>query len=1377
MATTIYKDYFLIDENYFPCVNESAINAGLKWDEFYPHSTFIDLLRKTERILSRQEKRSLWISGAYGTGKSYAGFALSSLLTASPEDVEVYFNKYEALAPHKTDLLQRLIASKKEGRILTCYRYASATINNTNDLIIVVQELIAKAVDNADYEYKGENTLKTSILKWLEDERNKTLFAGYVDKEYKDLFGGWSADEIIEKLRKPDAQTELVGKINQMATELRIGVLKIDMDGLIAYIKDIITGNKLKALVFVMDEFSEFFQSNRGRLTDFQKLVEICVEVPFYLMVVAHQMGSYFHEKDNDAKKIKDRFLPCEISMPDNIAFDLMKDALKVKPEAQSDWEAKLDDLQDFTKKSRKAVSDCAGIREDILKGVLPLHPMSALLLKHISSAFESNQRSMFDFIKNDGDYKAFQWFIDNHGPLDGTTALLTVDMLWDFFYETGRENLALPIRNILDTYKKADQHKLMSEEQQVLKTILIMQAVATHLNDAIPLFIANEQNLYLCFEGTDYEHRAPAIADKLVREEVLYKKPLGGNKFCYATTVMAGDAAELDRKKKDIIDKLRTQDLCIEDMTRVFSLTAPLKMRYDLTLAAHDDITSKTNRFINEDGFTGFHAIIGVAKDDNEAVLLRKLIQDKIATVVPDSKNIIYIDTTPTPFGADSIEQYAEYMASSEIQRGKDNSSADDMLRKGKQVAGSWGNRIYNGQIVIYSKAKPKGERYNNWQQALTGLRDLVKLKYPQILEYTHELSEVTFQSGSKQQWVEAGLVEKSGGQTASAEKIVNTARKDDEYWVSDPYSTLGLLKNALDKKIKGELDANSKIAIKDILSFLCDEFGFVPSNLYSFIVGFLLKEYANDSYRLSDEANNEKMSVDKMKEIVDEGFKQFYAPSSRYRDKFIRVMSPEEQLFCGLMSDVFDIPENQCGSVEDTIKRVRIRAKSFGLPFWVLKEKASGIEVDFITEFVKLLNPEQGTNTSTISGNIGRLVDNDEALVSKLRALIMPENFDSAMISYLSFFDDGKLLDLAKEIRVMGDKVISDIKRHFGDDTEGLWLWNKETGEGQIRKVIREYEFVKKSNALLVKENQSVSAALSAWREKLKFLKISHEVAKENPEYAPFIAVLYNVEKGSNNDSIKEFYDALTEYGSSIVDFFRSDKEAFTKACAFQLQGLSEPEIADVYSSIPINCFTMNKHDYLHKIDQLVSDHKRTLAKMQLRGLWKEKTGTDYPYQWATHYQTPLLICVPTDKWNDYKRAFNAVNLKNPEDSEVRFALEFLTANPIWDDITSQEIIDKAFVRTILGNYKVVLTDLDEVRKHLAKNTQVSPYDWSGHLEVNRLIKELALSKYSKEPFERVMRRIESMDGDKLKEYLKRLVKGNMTVGIEILEDDGEG
>lgn len=1372
---TVYKDYFQIDENYFPCVNESAINAGLRWDEFYPHSTFIDLLKKAERMLSRQEKRSVWISGAYGTGKSHAAFALSSILTTSNDEIEAYFNKYEALASYKTDLMQRIIAAKKEGPILTCYRYASSSIYNSNDLIIVIQELIAKAVEKAGLEHTGSDTLKQGILTWLKDDRNKQLFNAYVEKEYKDLFGGWNTDEIIDRLSKPDNSTELVGKINQMASEIGILAIKIDMDGLVSYIKDIITSNKLKALVFVLDEFSEFFQNNRGRLTDFQKLVETCVEVPFYLVVVAHQMGSYFHEKDTDAKKIKDRFLPCKISMPDNIAFDLMCDALKIKEEAKQDWNNKLDDLQDFTRKSRKAVSDCTGIKDDVLKGVLPLHPMSALLLKHISSAFESNQRSMFDFIKNDGDYKAFQWFIDNHGPLDGTTALLTVDMLWDFFYETGKDNLTQPIRNILDAYKKAEQHRLVSEEHKIFKTILIMQAVSTQLDNALPLFITNEQNLYLCFEGTDYEHKASAIAEKLVREEVLYKKALGNKKFCYATMVMTGDAAELDKKKKDKIDKLRTLDLCIDDMTRVFSLTAPLKMRYNLTFATHDDITIKTNRLVNKGDLNGFHAIIGIAKDDNEAVLIRKLIQDKIVNVIPGDKNIIYIDTTPTPFGADSIDQYAEYMAGSEMQRGIDNAAADDMLRKGKMVAGNWGNRIYNGQIIIYSKKKPKGERFHNWQQALSGLRELVQERYPQVFEFSTGLTEATLQSGSKPQWVEAGITKKTSGLTSSAEKLISIERDDEEYWITDPYSPLGIIKNVLDKKIGTELAENSKIAIKDILLFLCDEYGFVPSNLYSFITGFLLKEYAVDTYRVSDEANNEKMNINKMKEIIDEGFKQFYAPSSRYRDKFIRIMSHEEQLFCKLISDVFDIPENQCGSVEDTIKRVRIKAKSLGFPIWILKEKANGIEIDFITEFVKLLNPAQGTNISTVSNNIGKLVEINNVLAQKLKMLITPENCRESMKSYLTVFEDGKLFNLAREISAEY-KVVNDIQKHFGDDTESLWLWNKETGEGQIRKVIKEYEFVKKSNELLIKNCTSVEDSLVSWQEKLKFIKTSYELAHENSAYAPFITVLYNVATGSGKEYLKEFYNVLKIYGDSIVDFLKNDKDIFTKTCAFQLQGLSEQEISEIYKGIPNGSFMSQKQDYLQGIEQIVNNYKSNLAKIQLRNLWKEKTGTDHPYQWSTQYKTPLLACVPINKWTDYKRAFEAINHQNPEDADVKFALEFLSNNPVWNDITNQNIIDEAFVGVVIGSFKSVLTDLNEVRDYLTKNATVNVFDWNGHPEITKLVKKLAYSKYKKGPYEKVVQRIDNMDGNKLKEYLKRLVKNNMVIGIEILEDRGE-
>ena len=51
-----YCEYFDVDEKYFPCIDESAINSGAAWDTTYPHETFINLLSMTEKKRSKEEK-------------------------------------------------------------------------------------------------------------------------------------------------------------------------------------------------------------------------------------------------------------------------------------------------------------------------------------------------------------------------------------------------------------------------------------------------------------------------------------------------------------------------------------------------------------------------------------------------------------------------------------------------------------------------------------------------------------------------------------------------------------------------------------------------------------------------------------------------------------------------------------------------------------------------------------------------------------------------------------------------------------------------------------------------------------------------------------------------------------------------------------------------------------------------------------------------------------------------------------------------------------------------------------------------------------------------------------------------------------------------
>lgn len=43
-----YRQFFDVDEKYFPCIDDSAIEAGAPWENTYPHETFIELLKNVE---------------------------------------------------------------------------------------------------------------------------------------------------------------------------------------------------------------------------------------------------------------------------------------------------------------------------------------------------------------------------------------------------------------------------------------------------------------------------------------------------------------------------------------------------------------------------------------------------------------------------------------------------------------------------------------------------------------------------------------------------------------------------------------------------------------------------------------------------------------------------------------------------------------------------------------------------------------------------------------------------------------------------------------------------------------------------------------------------------------------------------------------------------------------------------------------------------------------------------------------------------------------------------------------------------------------------------------------------------------------------------
>lgn len=168
-----YREYFNIDPEYFPQVDKKLIEEKPDlWKKFWPHPTFVQLLKAMVDVLERKQKLSMWVDGAYGTGKSHAVFTLKKLIEASDEETTAYFEKYGL----DNFLCKKLLNQKNEGKILVCHRYGSSDIQSDTDLIVAMQEGIEKALAEAGIENTANTSLKNSLIRFFENEENRQSF-------------------------------------------------------------------------------------------------------------------------------------------------------------------------------------------------------------------------------------------------------------------------------------------------------------------------------------------------------------------------------------------------------------------------------------------------------------------------------------------------------------------------------------------------------------------------------------------------------------------------------------------------------------------------------------------------------------------------------------------------------------------------------------------------------------------------------------------------------------------------------------------------------------------------------------------------------------------------------------------------------------------------------------------------------------------------------------------------------------------------------------------------------------------------------------------------------------------------------------------------
>lgn len=1396
MAEQLYRDYFNIDPKYFPAVTADLVASGeVSWKRFYPHETFVDLLKTVHAVLSGKMPRSIWVEGAYGTGKSHAALTVKSLLEASDDEVRAYFDEFEL----DKDLCEKFLTAKNAGKVLVIHRMGSSSICSDSDLIWAIQESIDRALSERGIENRAEGTLKDAALRWLEDADHRDFLGKKMAQKKHAWEGQLHIDDVVEQLKTGSSErvTELMQGILAIAKEERMSFLCMDIRSLVDWIKDVIRANALSSIFFVWDEFTEYFQNNSSQLTGFQTIAEISQSSPFYFMIVTHESHSLIADTQL-AKKIDARFVRAKIELPENIAFRLLAQAMRKTSDLAllSQWEGYKGEINTLLKPVRDAIRASATRRggdnnmvvaDKDMQEVVPIHPYAAIVLKHIAVVYQSNQRSMFNFVIDDnGKAKAFKWFIANTGPTSAWY-LLTVDMLWDFFTNS-QSGLNSEVREVLDSYRLISGEKLNNDEHRVLKVILLFNAISMRMHDT-EMVRPSDKNIDLSFVGASTnwpKGRGKQIAEKLCRDGILFKEKMKDGSCEYKIANISGGSIEISEKKKEVEKRLKTYDLIGNaELHKAIAVPDLMENRFKIDYCSVDTLSRKISELKSADEGNKFKVLVGFARDEVEAEKVKKKIADEAEKGAGD---VLLVDASATPFGRDRLERYIENVALSEYYTKKDRERSNKYMANADACLGEWRDAMMDGSFWLYAKDDSAGKRMANMNELKETFQSIDREKYPYGLEH-YEVSKPLFGLNQMGKGVECGVNQENNGvynEASRAARALEGAWKVERYW-KDPAKqglTIVKIKQKVEDVVASGFESESgRVSMDAIYSALQEPpFGLMQCSMTAFVLGFVLKEYVNENYFWSDGSTSEPMSIEKMKSMVIDAMNEGNS-SSRKATQYIVAMSAEQKAFLKCSAQVFHLAPEKCGSIESVGSQIRLAMKALPFPIWSVKyalpaiDGVSGKEsvleglIDAYCHIANTNNAQIG-NESEIATRIGKIVREDGQIVDDLSRILVADNCCKGMTAYLAQYRNGELQSLASELGDNG-AYIKEVQRRFSA-SDANWVWNTDTAKEKIDDVILDYKIILESKKS-IPNCDSIKSVVKGWTSRANRIKISFDAMKKSVgDLRPFLEIICTMcMRGELEDQNRsKFYELLREHRVGFDNLYNSPLPLFKSVVSEFVTQMNDDEIERFYKDLAEGQYTKTKNEYYSVIGAAVKEFLSKQLRTKVLALWKEKTGTKDPKVWSENNEIPILCMFGPEDRIEAKKVFDTMLGGFQQPNDAKNALEYLERATFYDKLADAEARDRCFIDVIVGDYKILIDDIGALKEYIQEQAcKLEVYDWIDNEMVKDCVKSYADRLYKTDGEARARAVIDEMNADDLREYLIELID-NVNIGIEILK-----
>lgn len=568
-----------------------------------------------------------------------------------------------------------------------------------------------------------------------------------------------------------------------------------------------------------------------------------------------------------------------------------------------------------------------------------------------------------------------------------------------------------------------------------------------------------------------------------------------------------------------------------------------------------------------------------------------------------------------------------------------------------------------------------------------------------------------------------------------------------------------------AIDNVINAAFSKNGQISIGEIYDYLEDQFGFSPCNLSAFITGFLLKEYSSDPYRcINAEGYPEPMTPEKLAEMIGNYIGK--APKQTY----IVKMTAEEREFYEATELAWSVNATACASPTQVSSLISNRIRELDYPVWCLEDIDTLGITDILRKYISLVQSDNKA-THHIAMEIGRIMMQKPTLAENLKTQLTKEKCQEGMISFVSHFREGKLLSLSEQIHSEAF-LLQDVKKIF--NIKHSALWDIETGKSELDKLIVVYQFVKQTNELLNVSCNTKEKAFSAWRDSLRFIGVSAELIKaKRPSLEKVFTFLLKIVNQEEllPDMIKDLYLEINNNKAELLEVLGDRVALFNEVYGVYLEGFSLMEKEEILNSLQIDMFVASASSSNQLVKTSAETFRKNQIKTQMFELWRTKTASKSPMDWSDKHHMPILCLVEPDRFDETSRVFSVLNSQYQSDSDIKNVLSWIENNSkLLGQLNDDSYCEQRFVSTMLGDYAVVLPNVDQVRQRLEK-MPISVYDWFNSPAVKEKIREMVDAEYHAGGSDRAVKLIENMGDAELKQRLTELVKKDVELGLRII------